>query len=99
MIKLVTQILHSKKPVLINLTAKRSLYYDMMNTVLKEAKYLIGSKAIIMKIDVETHPEIITEFGIKTFPAFLLFKNGKIVWKQTGSMVSEDIVNIINSCN
>jgi len=40
--------------------------------------------AVIGKLNVDENPQVSTEYGIRSIPTILFFKNGKIVDKQVG---------------
>ncbi|MCC6723856.1 MAG: thioredoxin [Saprospiraceae bacterium] len=41
-------------------------------------------KALIGKVNVDDNPEVSVEFGVRSIPTILIFKNGKVVDKQVG---------------
>jgi thioredoxin 1 len=41
-------------------------------------------KAVIGKLNVDENPQVSMEYGIRSIPTILFFKNGKIVDKQVG---------------
>lgn len=41
-------------------------------------------KAVIGKLNVDENPQVSMEYGIRSIPTVLFFKNGKIVDKQVG---------------
>lgn len=62
-----------------------------MAPILKETKSYIGEEATIIKIDVHKNPQVAAAYGVKSIPTLLLFKNGKIVWRQAGVVKTDDL--------
>ena len=47
----------------------------------------------IGKLDCDKHPEIAQEYGIKGYPSFVLFKNGKIEGQFSGFHTKSQLLN------
>jgi thioredoxin 2 len=58
---------------------------------------LQNQQTIFLKINTETEQQVSTEFGIRGIPCTILFKNGKEVKRQSGSMSTEQIKIFLQS--
>jgi thioredoxin 1 len=56
-----------------------------MSPVLEDFKKAYGAKVRILKIDVDKNPAIADQFKIRGVPTFLLFKEGKMLWRESGA--------------
>jgi thiol-disulfide isomerase/thioredoxin len=57
-----------------------------------ELRQLAGSApAQVVKIDVDTHPELAQHYGVSSIPRILLFKDGKVVGDRTGYASAQDL--------
>lgn len=56
----------------------------------------VSSYAKVMPVDVDDNPLVATHFEINTLPMFMIYKNGKNVWKHTGYLVKADLNAKIN---
>ncbi len=45
----------------------------------------------VVKINVDEHPDVSQEYGIRGIPTFIYFENGKVVSKQTGMQTIEQL--------
>lgn len=63
---------------------------QMLTPVLEEVKKELGDTLTILKIDVDKNPALTTEYSTKYqmrgVPTLMLFKKGKLLWKQSGYM-------------
>jgi thioredoxin len=54
-------------------------------------------KAAVLRIDVDKSTELAAKYQIQAVPVFILFKEGKEVWKQNGAMEESELKKIIQS--
>ena len=64
--------------------------------VLKELKTKIGNKAAILKMDVDKNPHTASSFQIQGVPTLMLFKKGKLVWRQSGVASAQQLQQVID---
>lgn len=67
----------------------------MMHPVLEQLKTTYGDKIRIIKIDIDKNSAIANQYQIQSVPTLILFKNGNIVWRQSGAMPLNELQNII----
>lgn len=67
-----------------------------MKPILEQLKSKVGDKARVIKIDVDKNPSLSTQFQIQGVPTLALFKNGKILWRQSGVVQANFLEEIIN---
>lgn len=68
----------------------------MMAPVLEQVKQTVGEKASVIKIDVDRNPQAATAFQIQGVPTLILFKDGKIVWRQSGVVQAQQLIALLN---
>lgn len=56
----------------------------VQSSVLNTVKENIGELARIVKIDVDQFPAIAAEYGVRGVPTLAVFKNGDLLWKESG---------------
>lgn len=67
-----------------------------MHSVLEQLKLELGDSIRIVKIDVDKNEQLSNVYHIQSVPTFMLFKNGQVVWRQSGAIRLHDLKAIIN---
>ena len=89
------EILRTEPLVLVYFSAVWCGPCKMMKPILDELKSQIGSKAMILKLDVDKNPEASSVYNIQAVPTLILFKNGKIVWRESGVVPANSLKQAI----
>jgi thioredoxin 1 len=90
------EIIKSKKPTLVDFYATWCGPCKMMEKPLEEIKSEVGDSVTILKVDVDSNRETAMKYNVRGVPTFILFKEGEIVWRQSGAMAKDLIKNKLN---
>lgn len=89
------QIINAELPVLVDFYADWCGPCKMQAPMLKEAAGELKGKAKIIKIDVDKNQEIANKYQIRGVPTLILFKKGQPVWRQSGVIGKQQILNVV----
>ena len=89
------ELIQSEKPVLIDFYATWCGPCQMLSPILKEVKDSLGDRVSIIKIDVDKNQEIAATYQVRGVPTILLFQNGKQLWRQSGVLSKEQLIQVL----
>ena len=69
----------------------------MMHPVLDGLKKQLGERVKIVKIDIDSpvNRQLVNSYQVQAVPTLMLFKAGKMVWRQSGAMQATQIRQVI----
>lgn len=88
-------IIKSEKPVLIDFFATWCGPCKSLAPILKEVKDSLGERITIIKIDVDKNEQLSSKYQVRGVPTMILFQNGVQLWRESGVLSKEAIINTI----
>lgn len=92
-----SELINQDTPVLVDFYAEWCGPCKMMNPILKDVKDNLKERVSIIKIDVDKNQELAAKYQVRGVPTMLLFKNGKQVWRQSGMLQKDELINVITT--
>ncbi len=86
------EIINVSVPVLINFYTEWSDTSSQMFPILQEVADALGDKVYIVKIDAEKNKELSEALKIIGLPTFLVYKRGKLVWRESGMQTTAKLL-------
>jgi thioredoxin 1 len=90
-------LIQSEKPVLVDFFAEWCGPCKMMAPILTDVKSKLGENVKIIKIDVDKNPQISGAYQVQGVPTLMIFKQGKMLWRQSGVVAANQLVQLVQS--
>lgn len=91
------ELIEGDTPVLVDFFAEWCGPCKMMQPILEDTSKQLGGKVKILKVDVDKNPLAASRFQVRGVPTLVLFSKGEIVWRQSGVVPVQQLVQIIES--
>jgi len=89
------ELIQSERPVLIDFFATWCQPCKVQSSVLNSVKEQVGEKARIVKIDIDQFPSIANQYNVRGVPTLAVFKNGEMLWKESGVHDVNSLVGLL----
>jgi thioredoxin 1 len=86
------ELISVNKPVLIDFYS--DVNENIINT-LRDVAAALGDKAKVIKIDVKQNEMLADALQVKGNPTFVIYKNGELKWRQTGTQDANTLIGLM----
>lgn len=87
------QLSQEKGTVLVEIYASWCPHCRKMMPVVDDVKALLAGKAAVYQFDIDENQAFADELGVETIPTFIVFKDGKEVWRTSGEIDGQTLYN------
>jgi thioredoxin 1 len=91
------EIINTNDLVLVDFYADWCGPCKMMSPILQEVKATLQEAVKIIKINVDQHQDLASHFMVRGVPTLMLFKEGKMPWRQSGVLSTTDLVKVVTT--
>jgi thioredoxin 1 len=88
-------IINGDKPVLIDFFATWCGPCKMLSPTIQSVGEEMAGKARVLKIDIDRNQPLARQYGIQSVPTLMIFKAGKLLWRQSGAMDKNSLIKRI----
>lgn len=91
------EIINSKPVALVDLWASWCGPCRMLSPTVDDIAEQYEGRVAVAKCNVDDNDEIAANFGVRSIPTLLFFKNGELADKTVGLVSKQEIENILNN--
>lgn len=92
-----SEVLNSATPVLVDFWAEWCGPCKMMAPTLDQVAEATADKIKVAKLDISENNQTPMQYGVRSIPALLIFKEGKVVAQTAGAMSANELTTFIES--
>lgn len=89
------ELITSQPLVLVEFFATWCGHCKAMEPVVQQVTEILEGKCKVQQLDVDLNQEVCDKEKISGTPTFILYKNGKEVWRQSGEMPGSELLEAV----
>ena len=89
-------LIQSDKPVLVDFYADWCGPCKIMHPIIQEVAKSVAGNARVVKINIDKNAPAAQAYKIMSVPTFIIFKNGNIIWRHSGTIDKSSLLQVLN---
>ena len=89
------ELIGSDIPVLIDFFSDWEEGTNELHSTLRDVAAALGDKAKVIKIDIEKNETLANALRIKGNPTFIIYKDGEMKWRQSGTQDANTLISLV----
>ncbi len=89
------KVLNNPQPVLVNFWAPWCGPCHVMAPVIEELAAEFAERVTVGKVNVDDYPSLAAQYGIRSIPTLLLFKDGEVVDRAIGVVPKQTLIDTL----
>jgi thioredoxin 1 len=89
------ELINSDTPVLVDFYADWCGPCKAMSPVIRDVAKTVQGKARVIKVDIDKSVQAAQAYQVQAVPTFIIFKKGNIVWRHSGMIDKNNLVNVL----
>ena len=89
------ELIKSTKPTLVDFYADWCGPCKVLSPIIEPTKSDLGEGATVLKVNIDNNVDVARKYQIRSIPTLVLFKEGDVVWRQSGVPPKEMIVESV----
>jgi len=88
-------LINDSRPVIVDFHAVWCSPCKMQSPILREVAAELGESVRVIKIDVDDNSQIAGRYSVQSVPTIIIFKNGRVVWRQSGVVSKNQLKSVL----
>lgn len=87
--------INSNKLVLVDFFANWCGPCKAMHPIIENVTKEMGDSIAVIKIDIDKYESLASLYNVQSVPTFMLIKEGKVIWRQSGTLSQSALLQLI----
>ncbi len=92
-----SQMIDEAPVVLVEFFATWCPHCQKMMPIVAQVKELLGDETPVFQLDIDKNQAIASQNGVDGVPTFIIYKDGKEVWRHSGEIDGNDLLAKVQS--